>query len=49
MMPTVVSIFSRSPAQLPVALAAALFLVSVLYMIGAVVVPETSGQLGEDI
>ncbi|MEM5313212.1 MFS transporter [Paraburkholderia sp. JHI869] len=49
MMPTVVSIFSRSPAQLPIALAAALFIVSVLYMIGAVVVPETSGQLGEDV
>jgi MHS family proline/betaine transporter-like MFS transporter len=44
MMPTLVSILSRTPADLPVVLALCLAAVSVLYLIGAFVIPETRGN-----
>ena len=48
MMPTLVSLLARTPADLPIVLAVCLAAVSVLYLIGAFVIPETQGSLAED-
>ena len=40
-MPTIVSVVARSSADLPVVLAIALILISVLFLVGAFLVPET--------
>lgn len=45
MLPTFVSLSARTPAQLPGTLAAFLVGLSVLFLIGALLVPETRGQL----
>jgi MFS family permease len=45
MMPTFVSLVSTSPQQLPLALAVFTTSLSVLFLIGAIVVPETKGNL----
>jgi MFS transporter, MHS family, proline/betaine transporter len=47
-MPTVVSVVSASPTELPMVLAVALVAISVLFLIGAFIVPETMGRLSED-
>ncbi|SAL66169.1 major facilitator transporter [Caballeronia humi] len=47
MMPTLVSVVARTPADLPVVLAVCLAAVSVLYLIGAFVIPETRGSLAD--
>ena len=48
MMPTLVSVIARTPADLPIVLAVCLAAVSVLYLIGAFVIPETRGNLTHD-
>ncbi|NYH25939.1 MFS transporter [Paraburkholderia bryophila] len=48
-MPTVVSVLARTPQELPLILAGALVSVSVLFLIGALVVPETMGRLDKDL
>jgi MFS family permease len=45
MLPTFVSLTARTPAQLPMTLAAFLVGLSVLFLIGAALVPETRGNL----
>ena len=45
MMPTFVSLFAGTPQQLPTVLAAFTFGISVLFLIGAAIIPETSGNL----
>lgn len=45
MMPTAVSLVSATPQQLPVVLAVFATAVSVVYVIGALVIPETKGNL----
>jgi sugar phosphate permease len=45
MMPTFVSLAAGATQHLPVALAAFTFAVSVLYLVGAIVNPETRGRL----
>ncbi|MEX3969625.1 MFS transporter [Paraburkholderia caribensis] len=45
MMPTVVSLVAHNPTELPSVLAVSLIAVSVLFLIGAFVVPETLGRL----
>nr|WP_321799670.1 MFS transporter [Caballeronia sp. J97] len=47
-MPTVVSVVAGSPADLPVVLAVALVAISVLFLVGAFIVPETKGRLDEE-
>ncbi|GJH10053.1 MFS transporter [Caballeronia novacaledonica] len=47
-MPTVVSVVAKSPVDLPVVLAVALVVISVLFLIGAFIVPETMGRLNEE-
>jgi MFS transporter, MHS family, proline/betaine transporter len=44
-MPTFVSLFSPTPADLPNMLAIFLFGISILFLIGAIVIPETKGNL----
>jgi MFS family permease len=44
-MPTFVSLFAPTPADLPMSLAIFLFAISVIYIIGALVIPETKGEL----
>lgn len=44
MMPTFVSLFSATPRDLPGVLAIFLFVISVIYLIGAFIIPETKGQ-----
>jgi MFS transporter, MHS family, proline/betaine transporter len=48
MMPTFVSMLARTPAQLPGVLAGSLAAISVLFLVGAFVVPETLGRLAND-
>ncbi|MDR3095709.1 MAG: MFS transporter [Paraburkholderia sp.] len=48
MMPTVVSMLAHTPAHLPVVLASALAAISVVFLIGAFVVPETMGRLAQE-
>jgi hypothetical protein len=48
MMPTLVSVLAGTPADLPIVLAVCLAAVSVLYLIGAFVIPETRGNLTHD-
>jgi MFS transporter, MHS family, proline/betaine transporter len=48
MMPTVVSVLAHSPAELPAVLAGSLIATSVLFLVGALVVPETMGRLADD-
>jgi hypothetical protein len=43
-MPTFVSLFSSSPAQIPMVLAMFAVGLSVIYLIGSVVIPETQGN-----
>jgi MFS family permease len=45
MMPTFVSLSAATPADLPVALAWFVFGISVIYLIGAIVIPETRGNM----
>ncbi|MBV9736360.1 MAG: MFS transporter [Acidisphaera sp.] len=45
MMPTFVSLLAGSTRGLPVSLAAFLLAISVLYLIGAIIIPETKGRL----
>jgi MFS family permease len=45
MMPTFVSLFATTPASLPMVLAIFTGLVSVLYVIGSLIIPETKGAL----
>lgn len=45
MMPTLVSLASPTPADIPMSLAAFAAVVFVLYLVGAAVVPETRGEL----
>lgn len=45
MMPTFVSLVAKSPAELPVTLAAFVGAISVIFLVGAFVVPETLGRL----
>jgi MHS family proline/betaine transporter-like MFS transporter len=45
MMPTVVSLVAKSPSELPVTLACFVGAVSVIFLIGALTVPETLGNL----
>jgi MFS family permease len=45
MMPTFVSLVSKTPADLPMTLAIFITTLSVLFLIGALVVPETRGNL----
>ena len=45
MMPTAVSLVAKSPSDLPVTLACFVGAVSVIFLIGALVVPETLGNL----
>ena len=45
MMPTFVSLFATGPADLPMLLAVFTGAVSVLYVIGALIIPETRGNL----
>jgi len=45
MMPTVVSLVAKSPSELPFTLACFVGAVSVIFMIGALAVPETLGNL----
>lgn len=47
-MPTVVSVIAGSPAELPMVLAVALVAISVLFLIGAFIVPETMGRLTDE-
>lgn len=47
MMPTAVSLVASTPAELPATLAAFVGAVVLLYLVGAVVVPETMGHLGD--
>ncbi|PMS35463.1 sugar phosphate permease [Trinickia symbiotica] len=47
-MPTVVSMLAHTPRELPSVLAGALVLVSIVFLVGAFVVPETLGRLPED-
>ncbi|WP_247335191.1 hypothetical protein [Bradyrhizobium sp. 147] len=44
MMPTFVSLVSASPAQIPLSLAYFAVGVFVIYLIGAIVIPETKGN-----
>jgi MFS transporter, MHS family, proline/betaine transporter len=44
MMPTVVSVLAHSPVELPVVLSASLIALSVLYLIGSYVIPETMAR-----
>lgn len=48
-MPTFVSLTSATPADLPMSLAIFLAAISVLFLIGALVVPETLGKLDEPV
>jgi len=45
MMPTFVSLASHTPSELPVTLAVFLVAISVIFLIGAFIVPETLGRL----
>jgi MHS family proline/betaine transporter-like MFS transporter len=45
MMPTFVSLFARTPAELPMTLAVFLAAISIIFLIGAFVVPETLGNV----
>jgi MFS transporter, MHS family, proline/betaine transporter len=45
MMPTVVSLVAKTPLELPMTLAAFVGAISVIFLIGAFVVPETLGKL----
>jgi MHS family proline/betaine transporter-like MFS transporter len=45
MMPTFVSLVSKTPQQLPMTLAVFITALSVLFVIGAIIVPETKGNL----
>jgi MFS family permease len=47
-MPTVVSMLARTPAELPGVLAGALGVISVLFLVGAFIVPETIGRRLDD-
>lgn len=47
-MPTVVSMIARTPSDLPIVLAVCLAAVSVLYLVGAFVIPETQGRLADE-
>jgi MHS family proline/betaine transporter-like MFS transporter len=47
MMPTVVSVLSKESSQLPTILAYSLVGVSVLYLIGAIIIPDTKTDLGK--
>lgn len=45
MMPTFVSLASASPAQIPMSLAIFAFVIFLIYLIGAFIIPETKGNL----
>ncbi len=45
MMPTFVSLASASPPQIPVSLAIFAFVIFLIYLIGAFIIPETKGNL----
>ncbi|SAK67544.1 general substrate transporter [Caballeronia calidae] len=47
-MPTVVSVVAGSSSDLPMVLAVALIAISVLFLIGAFIVPETMGRLNDE-
>jgi tetrahydromethanopterin S-methyltransferase subunit E len=47
-MPTVVSVIAGSPADLPMVLAVALVAISVIFLVGAFIVPETMGRLNDE-
>ncbi|MWL86850.1 MFS transporter [Cupriavidus sp. SW-Y-13] len=47
MMPTLASLSARTPADLPLTLSIFLGVVTLIYLAGAVIVPETLGRLGE--
>lgn len=44
MMPTVVSLASATPAAIPMSLAVASVVIFLVYLIGAIIIPETKGQ-----
>jgi MFS family permease len=48
MMPTFVSLTAKTPGDLPVTLAAFVGAISVIFLVGAFVVPETLGRLNHD-
>ena len=48
MMPTFVSLASRSPAQIPMSLSIFAVVILVIYLIGAFLVPETKGTTSAD-
>lgn len=48
MMPTVVSMLASTPVQLPMVIALTLVVLSVLFLVGALIVPETMGRLIEE-
>lgn len=47
MMPTLASLSARTPADLPLILSIFLGVVTLIYLAGAMIVPETLGRLGE--
>ena len=47
MMPTLASLAARTPADLPAVLGIFLAVVTLVYLAGAAIVPETLGRLGE--
>ncbi|HEY0234605.1 MAG TPA: MFS transporter [Afipia sp.] len=48
MMPTFVSLASAGPAQIPMSLAIFAFVIFVIYLIGAFIIPETRGNLQQE-
>ena len=47
MMPTLASLIARTPADLPHVLGVTIGAVTLLYLAGALIVPETTGRLGD--
>jgi hypothetical protein len=47
MMPTFASLCASTPAELPKVLDMFLATVTIIYLAGAAIVPETAGRLGE--
>jgi MHS family proline/betaine transporter-like MFS transporter len=45
MMPTFVSLFAKTPGEIPMTLAYFLIGISVIFLIGAFITPETIGNL----
>jgi MFS family permease len=48
MMPTFASLCASTPAELPMVLGIFLAVVTIIYLVGAFIVPETAGRLGDN-